>query len=62
MAILELKHEVVKEYIERLERQGHTTEYVDGVLDGMSFVLEFYQTMIKLNNMKERLLKAEYER
>lgn len=62
MAILELKHEVVKEYIERLERQGHTDEYVDGALDGMSFVLEFYQTMLKLNKAKERLLREEHER
>lgn len=60
MAVMELKHDVVKEFIDRLERQGYSHEYVDGALEGMSFVLEFYQTMIKLQNVKQKLLKEEH--
>lgn len=61
MTVLELKHEVVKEFIEKLERRGQSKDYVDGALEGMSFVLEFYQSMVALNKMKYRLLKEEQD-
>ncbi len=59
MPMLKLEQPVVKEFLDRLERQGKTDEYIDGVLEGMSFVLEFYQTMLKLNKIKSRLIEEE---
>lgn len=57
---MELPHKVVDEYINKLERDGNSEEYIRGVLTGMSFVLEFYQTMVKLNARKSELIKKEH--
>lgn len=58
-AVLQLSSELVDEYLKRLERDGHTREYGDGALDGISFTLEFLQAMIHLRENKSRFMKEE---
>lgn len=52
--------EMAQEYIARLEREGKSKDYVDGSLDGMSFVLEFLQSMMKLSEIRKELIRKEH--
>lgn len=52
--------EIIQEFITKLERDGKSKDYVDGMLEGMSFVLEFYLGVAKLSAIKDRLMKEEY--
>lgn len=46
--------------MDRLEREGKSKDYIDGTLEGMSFVLEHYMSMKKLEAMKERIIEEEF--
>lgn len=52
--------DLVKGFIDRLERQGYTKDYIDGALEGMSWVIEFYQTMRSLEKTREKLIREEH--
>jgi hypothetical protein len=60
MKLPAIDSEIAQEFIERLERQGKSDEYIGGVLEGMSFVLEFYAGMVQLYRRQKELIKEEH--
>jgi len=60
MKVPAIDSDIVQEFIARLERQGHTDDFIDGALEGMSFVLEFYAGMVQLYRRQKELIRKEY--
>ena len=60
MKLPSIDSDIAQEFIERLERRGKSDEYIDGVLEGMSFVLEFYAGMQQLYRRQKELVKEEH--
>lgn len=52
--------DMIKEFMDKLERDGKSKDYVDGMLEGMSFVLEFYLGAVTLRGKIDQLIKEEY--
>jgi len=60
MKLPAIDSDIAQEYIERLERQGRSEDYINGVLEGMSFVLEFYAGMVQLYRRQKELIRKEH--
>jgi hypothetical protein len=52
--------EMLEEFQAQLAREGHSEDFIDGALEGIIFVLEFYITCVTLQSNKNKLLRGEY--
>ena len=59
--MLVITDELVKGLIDRLERQGQSKEYVDGVLEGVSWTLELYRSLVSIEKNKEKWIRQEHD-
>jgi len=51
---------LVKEFMDRLERNGHSDEYIDGALEGMSFAIEWLRGLHMLELNKNKYMREEW--
>ncbi len=53
--------DLIEEYIQKLQDQGHTEDYINGALEGYIFAHQMIQSLVHLLENKNKYMMQEYQ-